>query len=137
MKNPRFDYSTDLGNASSLSEDDEKMLMVKYLDYKLLAQKASTIMVDALKIKNKKARKVLVEKSLVDGSSVSSKHCQIVETYSRTLFHLASLSIFLARAISLCSMVTLLSVHSKFSWQDQYLLSVWLPNRPRLPLAMP
>jgi hypothetical protein len=46
MKNPTFDYSTDkeskdLGNESSFSEDDEDMLMVKSLDYKLGARKAS------------------------------------------------------------------------------------------------
>jgi hypothetical protein len=40
MKNPTFDYSTDeeskdFGNESSFSEDDEDMLIVKSLDYKL------------------------------------------------------------------------------------------------------
>jgi hypothetical protein len=45
MKNPTFDYSTDeeskdFGNESSFSEDDEDMLMVKSLDYKLQARNA-------------------------------------------------------------------------------------------------
>jgi hypothetical protein len=47
-KNPMFDYSTDeeskdFENESSFSEDDENMLMVKSLDYKLRARKASGI----------------------------------------------------------------------------------------------
>jgi hypothetical protein len=46
MKSPTFDYSTDeeskdFGNESSFSEDDEDMLMVKSLDYKLQARKGS------------------------------------------------------------------------------------------------
>jgi hypothetical protein len=46
MKNPTFYYSTDqeskdFGNESSFSEDDEEMLMMKSLDYKLRARKAS------------------------------------------------------------------------------------------------
>jgi hypothetical protein len=49
MKSPMFDYitneeSNDLGNQSSFSEDDEDMLMVKSLDYKLRARKTSASM---------------------------------------------------------------------------------------------
>jgi hypothetical protein len=45
MKNPTFDISTDeeskdFRNESSSSEDDEDMLMVKSLEYKLSARKA-------------------------------------------------------------------------------------------------
>jgi hypothetical protein len=47
-KNPMFDYSTDeetklFENESSFSEDDEDMLMVKSLEYKLRARKAPEI----------------------------------------------------------------------------------------------
>jgi hypothetical protein len=46
MKNPTLECSTDeeskdLVNASSFSEDDEDMLMLKYLTYKLRARSAS------------------------------------------------------------------------------------------------
>jgi hypothetical protein len=66
MKNITFDYSTDeeskyFGNESSFSEDDEDMLMVKSLDYKLRARKASGIRSQSLKSENKKARKVILE----------------------------------------------------------------------------
>jgi hypothetical protein len=68
MKNPRCECSTDekskdLANASSFSEDDEDMLMLKYLDSKLRARKAYTGMSEALKIEKKKAHKVLAEKA--------------------------------------------------------------------------
>jgi hypothetical protein len=58
------------------------MLMVKSLDYKLLARKASDIMCDSLKLENKLARKVILEQPVVVGGSGSSNHCQIVDTYS-------------------------------------------------------
>jgi hypothetical protein len=59
MKNLTFDYSTDeqskdFGNESSFSEDDEDMLMVKLLDYKLRARKTSEIRSLAQKNENKK-----------------------------------------------------------------------------------
>jgi hypothetical protein len=84
MKNPWFDFSTDeesndLGNAFSFSEDDEDTLLVKSLDYKLRARKASASMSEALEIEKKKARKLLVEQPLVVGDSGSRDHCQIVE----------------------------------------------------------
>jgi hypothetical protein len=57
IKNPRFECSTDeepkdLANASSFSEDDEEMLMLKFLEYKIRARKASASMSEALKIEN-------------------------------------------------------------------------------------
>jgi hypothetical protein len=69
-----------LGNASSFSEDDEDMLMVKSLDYKLRASKASDIMSESL-LKLKKARKVILDQPVVVGGPGSSKHRQIVGTY--------------------------------------------------------
>jgi hypothetical protein len=47
-KNPMFDYSTyeesrDFRKEFSFSDDDEDMLMVKSLEYKLRARKASVI----------------------------------------------------------------------------------------------
>jgi hypothetical protein len=72
MKNPRFDYSTyeqsnDLGNESTSLEDDEDMLLVKPLDYKLRARKASAIMSESLKIEKKKARRVILEQLVMEG----------------------------------------------------------------------
>jgi hypothetical protein len=53
MKNVRFECSTDeeskyLSNTSSFSEDDEDTLMLKSLDCKLRARKASASMSEAL-----------------------------------------------------------------------------------------
>jgi hypothetical protein len=58
-KNPMFDYSTDeesrdFRNEFSFSDDDEDMLMVKSLDYKLRARKASEIRSLAQKMKTKR-----------------------------------------------------------------------------------
>jgi hypothetical protein len=64
------------------SEDDENMLMLKSLDYKLGARKASASMFEALKIEQKKARKILVEQPIMVGGCGSSNHCQLVETDS-------------------------------------------------------
>jgi hypothetical protein len=66
MKNPTFDYSTDeeskyFGNEFSFSEDNEEMLMVKSLDYKLRASKASEIRSLTQKNENKKARMAILE----------------------------------------------------------------------------
>jgi hypothetical protein len=85
MKNPMFDYSTDeeskeFGNESSFSEDDEDMLMVTSLDYKLRARKASAIRSLAQKHENKKAHKALLEQPGVEDESGSVNH--IVETDS-------------------------------------------------------
>jgi hypothetical protein len=40
--------------SSSFFDDDEDMLMIKYLDYKLRARKASASKRDALKVEKKK-----------------------------------------------------------------------------------
>jgi hypothetical protein len=65
-KNPMFDYSTDeetkdFENESSFLEDDEDMLMVKLLDYKLRSIKASETRSLAQKNENKKARMAILE----------------------------------------------------------------------------
>jgi hypothetical protein len=83
MKNPTFDYSTDeeskdFGNESSFSEDDEDVLMVKSLDYKLRARKASGIRLQAQKSEKKKSHKAILDQSGVEDESGSSSH--IVET---------------------------------------------------------
>jgi hypothetical protein len=64
MKNPTFECSTDeeskdLVNASLFSEDDEDMLMLQYLDYKLRARNASVSMSDALKMEKKNPARYL------------------------------------------------------------------------------
>jgi hypothetical protein len=84
MKSPTFDYSTDeeskdFGNESSFSEDDEDMLMVKSLDYKLQAIKGSEIRSLAQKNKNKKARLAILELPGVKDEPGFGNH--IVETY--------------------------------------------------------
>jgi hypothetical protein len=84
MKSPTFDYSTDeeskdFGNESSFSEDDEDMLMVKSLDYKLQAIKGSEIRSLAQKNKNKKARMAILELPGVKDEPGFGNH--IVETY--------------------------------------------------------
>jgi hypothetical protein len=61
MKSPTFDYSTDeeskdFGNESSFSEDDEDILIVKSLEYKLRARKVSEIRSLAQKTKTKRPR---------------------------------------------------------------------------------
>jgi hypothetical protein len=58
-KNPMFDYSTDEESRDfrkefSFSDDDEDMSMVKSLDYKLRAMKASEIRSLAKKMKTKR-----------------------------------------------------------------------------------
>jgi hypothetical protein len=85
MKNPTFDFSTDeeskdFGNESSFSEDDEDMLMVKSLEYKLRARKASEIRSLAHKNENKKARMAILELPGVEDEPGSGNH--IVETDS-------------------------------------------------------
>jgi hypothetical protein len=86
MKNPTFDYSTDeeskdFGNESSCSKDDEDiMLMVKSLDYKLQARKASEIRSLAQKNENKKARMSILELLGAEDKPGSGNH--IVETDS-------------------------------------------------------
>jgi hypothetical protein len=85
MKNPTFGYSTDeesneFGEESSFSEDDEDMLMVKSLDYKLRARKASEIRSLAQKNENKKARMAILELPGVEDEPGSGNH--IVETDS-------------------------------------------------------
>jgi hypothetical protein len=79
MKNHTFDYSTDeeskdFGNESSFSEDDEDMLMVKYLYYKLRSRKASESRSQAQKSEKKKARKAILEQPGVEDESGSSNH---------------------------------------------------------------
>jgi hypothetical protein len=83
MKNPTFDYSTyeesrDFGNESYFSEDDEDVLMVKLLDYKLRARKASEIRSLAQKHENKKARMAILELLGVEDEPGSGNN--IVET---------------------------------------------------------
>jgi hypothetical protein len=85
MKNPMFDNSTDekskdFGNESSWSEDDEDMLMVKALDYKLRARKASETRSLAQQNENKKARMAIFELPGVEDEPGSGNH--IVETDS-------------------------------------------------------
>jgi hypothetical protein len=85
MKNITFDYSTDeeskdFGNESSFSEDDEDRLMVKSLDYKLRARKASKSRSLAHKNENKKARMAILELIGVEDEPGSGNH--IVETDS-------------------------------------------------------
>jgi hypothetical protein len=66
-KNPMFDYSTDeesrdFRNEFSFSDDDEdNIVMVKSLDYKLRARKASESRSLAQKNENKKARITILE----------------------------------------------------------------------------
>jgi hypothetical protein len=84
-KNPMFDYITDeeskdFENESSFSEDDEDMLMVKSLDYKLRARKATEIRSLAQKNENKKVRMAILELPGVEDEPGSGNH--IVETDS-------------------------------------------------------
>jgi hypothetical protein len=55
------------------SDENEDMLMMKSLDYKLRARKASANKYDGLKIEKKKARKALMV-----GGSGSSNHCKLI-----------------------------------------------------------
>jgi hypothetical protein len=85
MKNSMFDYTTDeeskyFGGEYSFLEDDEDMLMVKLLDYKLRARKASAIMSQSLQSEKKKAHRVILEQPAIKEEYVSSNH--IVETDS-------------------------------------------------------
>jgi hypothetical protein len=82
-KNPMFDYSTDeesryFRNDFSLSDDDQDTSMVKSLDNKLRARKASEIRSLAQKEENKKACITIME--LPDAEPGSGNH--IVETDS-------------------------------------------------------
>jgi hypothetical protein len=82
-KNPMFDYSTDeesrdFRNEFLFSDDDEDMLMVKSLDYKLRARNASEIRLLAQKNENKQACIAILE--LPDAEPGSGNH--IVETDS-------------------------------------------------------
>jgi hypothetical protein len=61
-------------------EDDEDMLMVKLLDYKLQARKAYAIRSQSLKSEKKNARKVILELPDMEEESGSSYH--IVEMVS-------------------------------------------------------
>jgi hypothetical protein len=84
-KNPMFDYSTDeesrdFRNEFSFSDDDEDMLMVKSLDYKLRARKASEISSQTQKHENKKAHIAILELPDADDEPGSGNH--IVETDS-------------------------------------------------------
>jgi hypothetical protein len=71
-----------LGSHSLFLEDDEDILMVKSLDYKLRARKVSALMSESLKIEKKKARKVILEQPAMEVESSSSNQCQVVETDS-------------------------------------------------------
>jgi hypothetical protein len=78
-----FDYSTvaesrDFRTEFLFSDDDEDMLMVKSLDYKLRARKASEIRLLAQKKENKKARIAILELPDADDEPGSGNH--IVET---------------------------------------------------------
>jgi hypothetical protein len=80
-----FDYSTDeesrdFRNEFSFSDDDEHMLMVKSLDYKLRARKTSESRSLAQKDENKKVRIAIFELSDADDEPGSGNH--IVETDS-------------------------------------------------------
>jgi hypothetical protein len=82
-KNPMFDFSTDeesrdFQNDFSLSDDDQDTSMVKSLDYKLQARKASEIRSIAQKEENKKSRVAVLE--VPDAVPGSGNH--IVETDS-------------------------------------------------------
>jgi hypothetical protein len=82
-KNPMFDYSIDeesrdFRNDFSLSDDDQDTSMVKSLDYKLRARKASEIRLLAQKEENKKACIAILE--LPNAETGSGNH--IVETDS-------------------------------------------------------
>jgi hypothetical protein len=74
LKNPRFDFSTGeesnhLGNASSFSEEDEDMLILKYLD-------------EATKNEMEKARVALADQLIfVDGNG-SGNNWKVIETDS-------------------------------------------------------
>jgi hypothetical protein len=76
-KGPR---SKDFGNESSFLEEDEDMLMVKSLDYKLQARNASGSRSQSQKSEKKKARKFILEQPAIEEESGSSNH--IVETDS-------------------------------------------------------
>jgi hypothetical protein len=80
-----FDYSTDeesrdFRNDFSFSDDDEDMPMIKSLDYKLRARKASEIRSLAQKNENKKARIAILE--LPDANDEPGSGNHIVETDS-------------------------------------------------------
>jgi hypothetical protein len=84
-KNPMFDYSTDeesrdFRNEFLISNDDEDMLMVKSLYYKIRARKASEIRSLAQKNENKKARIAILE--LPDATDEPGSGNHIVETDS-------------------------------------------------------
>jgi hypothetical protein len=90
MKNPMFDYITDeeskdFGNEYSFSEDDEDMLMVKSLDYKLRARKASEIRALAQKKENKKARVAILDLPGVEDEPGSGNHIVEIDS-SQYLF---------------------------------------------------
>jgi hypothetical protein len=85
MKNPMFDYSTDkesndFGKESSFSEDDEDMLMIKSLDYKLQARKEGicNYVKVTKKWKERLARSYWRQPD-IEGEAGCSNH--IVETY--------------------------------------------------------
>jgi hypothetical protein len=60
--------------SSSFSDDDEDTLMIKHLDYKLGARKASASKSETLKTEKKKSRKVIVEEPLMVDGAASGNH---------------------------------------------------------------